>query len=112
MSRRLERRNINLYNEEILDENKDNHSDFKTKNHQSPNRQVFSYKTENKRSISRIRFDAEGVDESLVNQQDDEFHQFEAQQVLRDTNVEKPFGLINRNIEDKNKRGNNAILPK
>lgn len=111
MSRRLERRNIYLFNEENQNENGDTRSELDAKNNRSPNRQVITYKTETKNSNAKVRYNAEGVDESFNDQQDDDIDQADFNRVFRDTNVDKPFSQINRNVGPENKRSNQAVLP-
>ena len=100
-----------MYNESDENKNGDYRSEFDTKNYRSPNRQVISYKTENKGSKSRTRFDAEGVDESLDKEQISGNDQFETNSEFRDTNVEKPFRQINKNVGIEYRRSK-AVLPK
>lgn len=69
MNQYLERRNIDLQKDIDSTKRYDPNSDFNTRDYRSPHKQVVSYKTQNKRSKSRQRYDADDVDESIIDEE-------------------------------------------
>lgn len=104
MNKYQERRNIDL--NKLNNYESENHSHADSKSHRSPHKPAISYKTEMKRSNSRLRYDGDGVDESLDGDQLNE-QRFEHKRDYVNSSVQKPFSNHNWNDSENKYLGEN-----
>ena len=97
MEKYLERRIIRLNNESKINDKMEEVTNYESNNLRSPSKQVVSFKTENKRSNSRHKYDEDGVDESL--EDDNILLNFSLtdnkEKEFRNTNIQMPFSHRN-----------------